>query len=217
MYFTFSKNDTSPLICNVPHSSTNIPEEFKGDFVLHEKDLEYEANYMADMYTDTLYEELVHVSSSITSNISRIVLDIERFKNEKDEPMSKVGMSALYTSTSTGNPLRTISEKNKINLEKIYENYHEVFIDLVQTSLLRENKAIIVDCHSFPSVPRVYESDQETPRPDICIGSDEYHTPKILTDILKNNFEELGYIVQVNSPFSGSIIPLDFYKKDKRV
>ena len=57
-----------------------------------------------------------------------------------------------------------------------------------------------------------YESDKEENRPDICIGVDEFHTPKDLVNLLKANLEEVGYGVKINSPFSGSIVPLNFYK-----
>lgn len=217
MYFEASENDNSPIICNVPHSGTLIPVEFAQDFSLSSDELEQEVKYMADNYTDELYVELLYVSSLIKSKLSRIVLDIERFKNEEDESMSKVGMSALYTLTSDGKILRNISEVNKNKLENIYDDYHKTFTNLVGGALEKNNAAIVVDCHSFPSEPRGYDSNKEDNRPDICIGADEYHTPKELTDILKNNFEELGYTVKINSPFSGSIVPLDFYKKDKRV
>lgn len=217
MYFETSENNNSPIICNVPHSGIAVPEEFKKDFVLNEEELQKEILYIADNYTDQLYAELLHVSSFIKSKLSRMVLDIERFKNEEDEPMSKVGMSALYILTSSGKILRNISEVNKNKLENIYDDYHNTFTNLVNRTLEKNNVAIIVDCHSFPSKPRGYESDQENDRPDICIGIDSYHTPKELTEILKNNFEEIGFSVKINSPFSGSIVPLEFYKKDKRV
>ena len=105
----------------------------------------------------------------------------------------------------------------KIALEKIYKEYYGAFTKLVDDSLIKNDKAIIIDCHSFPSVPRVYEPEQELNRPDICIGVDEYHTPKELIEILKVQFEKLGYRVEINTPFAGSIVPMDYYKKDKRV
>lgn len=217
MYLEVSKNKNSPIICNVPHSGTVIPEEFRSDFVLTQQDLDKEVLYMADNFTNYLYGELLYVSSYIISKISRVVLDIERFQNEEDEPMSKVGMSALYTRTSSGEVLRNISDENKITLEKIYKEYHDSFTKLVNDSLVKNDKAIIVDCHSFPSVPRVYEPEQGLHRPDICIGVDEYHTPKELVDILQSNFEKHGYRVEINTPFAGSIVPMDYYKKDDRV
>lgn len=217
MYFEFSKNKNSPIVCNIPHAGVLVPEEFKTDFVIYNDELQEEVQYMADNYTDELYEDLITVSSYVKSAVSRLVVDIERFENEEDEPMSKVGMSAFYTKTSSGKTLRHISEQNKINIGKIYKEYHQSFTDLVSSSLDIHNKAIIVDCHSFASIPRVYEEDKEGSRPDICIGIDEFHTPMELVKILQDNFEEFGYSVKVNSPFSGSIVPLKFYKKDTRV
>lgn len=217
MYFEYSKNDNSPIVCNVPHAGTNIPDDFMGDFVLPKKELQIEVNYMADNYTDSLYEELLYVSSFIKSAISRIVVDIERFEKGEDEPMSKVGMSAFYTRTSKGAVLRSVTTEKKENLKEIYDEYHKTFTRLVDSSLARHDCAIIVDCHSFPSVPREYEPDRNADRSDICIGADEYHTPKELTAILKNNFEELGYSVKINSPFAGTIVPMKYYQKDKRV
>lgn len=217
MYFEVSTNGNSPVICNVPHSAVAIPEEFRTSFIIPQEELQKEAEYMADKYTDILYSELLHVSSVIKSNMSRIVLDIERFQNEKDEPMSKVGMSALYTRTSSGLALRTLSPEMKSVLERIYRDYHDSFTNLVDAVLVKNDRALIVDCHSFPSVPRIYEPDQTSNRPDICIGTDEYHTPQKMTDLLKNNFEELGFGVEINTPFSGSIVPTRHYKKDKRV
>ena len=54
-------------------------------------------------------------------------------------------------------------------------------------------------------------------RPDICIGTDAYHTPDSLTNLLKNNFEELGYSVKINSPFAGAIVPSFYHEKEPRV
>jgi N-formylglutamate amidohydrolase len=217
MYFEVSQNENSPIICNVPHSGVTIPEEFKSDFVLNQEDLEKEVLYMADNYTNYLYSELLYISSYIISKISRIVLDIERFENDDDEPMSKVGMPALNTRTRSGALLRNISINSRGILENTYKEYHKSFTNLVEFSLEKNNKAIIVDCHSFPSTPRVYEPEQDKNRPDICIGVDEYHTPQELIDILKHNFEAVGLRVQINTPFAGSIVPIEYYKKDKRV
>lgn len=34
---------------------------------------------------------------------------------------------------------------------------------------------------------------------------------------LKNSFEKLGYSVGINEPFKGTIMPLKYYKQEKRV
>jgi N-formylglutamate deformylase len=215
--FEISENENSPIVCNVPHSGLSIPDEFLQDFKLNKSELDYEVMYMADNFTDKLYKELLGVSSYIKSNLSRVVVDIERFLDEDDEPMSKVGMSAFYTKTSNGLELRNISDINKVKLKNVYNEYHFNLRKLVEKSLNIFPKVVIVDCHSFASKVRAYESDKYENRPDICIGSDTYHTPDILVKIIKNNFESLGYKVEINSPFAGSIVPLEYYGLDKRV
>ena len=61
------------------------------------------------------------------------------------------------------------------------------------------------------------DPDQQPDRPDICIGTDEFHTPKELVACSTNYFIGLGYSVSMNSPYSGSIVPMRYYRKDKRV
>ena len=217
MYFEVSNNDNSPIICNVPHSGVIIPEALKMDFVVTSEKLNEEAIHMADNYTDALYSELLYVSSYIVSKISRIIVDVERFLNEEDEPMAKVGMSAFYTRTSSGAALRNVSKETNLILKKIYSDYYDAFTGLVDSVLAKYDHALIVDCHSFPSIPRPYEPDQKSDRPDICIGTDEYHTPAHMAELLKKNLEELGYRVAINTPFSGSIVPGQHYQKNKRV
>lgn len=216
-YFEISKNENSPIICNVPHSSIFIPKEFLDDYVLGFDELQRETKYMADSYINIIFSELLNFSSFIKLNISRIVLDIERFKNEEDEPMSKVGMSAIYTKTSNGDLLREIKEENKEKLLEIYDDYHNNFTELVENSLQKNDFALIVDCHSFPSKVRIYDQDKNEHRPDICIGIDDFHTPKVLQDLLENNFKNSGFSVEINSPFSGTIVPIYYYKKNNKV
>lgn len=217
MYFTISENPNSPIVCNVPHMGAMIPEEFRRDYIVDDQVLAHEVAHLADNDTDELYKELLHFSSFIMSTISRVVVDIERFEREADEPMSAVGMGAFYTRTSTGAILRNIGPENRDRLEALYREYHHALTNLTRGALTRHDRALIVDCHSFPSIPRPYESNQTTPRPDICIGFDSYHTPDALRDILQHNFRALGYTVGINTPFSGAIVPMEYYQKDNRV
>ena len=53
-------------------------------------------------------------------------------------------------------------------------------------------------------------------RAEICIGTDNFHTPTSLKNDFINQFEKLGFSVAVNDPFSGAIVPKKFYKRDSR-
>jgi N-formylglutamate amidohydrolase len=218
MYFESRRNIKSPVICHVPHSSIFLPKEFVGNFLIDEKELATEVLMLADLYTNELYKGIIDDSNSLSSLVSRVVVDMERFPDESMEPMSKVGMSALYTKTQTGELLRELTQEMRVVLlEKIYTPYHEIFTEMVEDTLRIHGTCLIIDCHSFPSIPRLYESDQSENRPDICIGTDTYHTPFALQNKLKEKFEHAGYRTKYNSPFSGSIVPMKFYHNDKRV
>jgi len=72
------------------------------------------------------------------------------------------------------------------------------------------DKIVIIDCHSFSNEQAV-EQGFSSDIPDICLGTDEIHTsPKLLT-LCKEHFEKEGYSIGVNTPFSGTIIPLELY------
>lgn len=81
----------------------------------------------------------------------------------------------------------------------------------------KDDKVIIIDCHSFPKYPLPYELSQAKERAEICIGTDEFHTPSFLKDGMEKAFKYYNYSVAINKPFSGAIVPMDYYQKDKRV
>jgi N-formylglutamate amidohydrolase len=130
-------------------------------------------------------------------------------------------MGVLYTTTSHGKTLRgeeyTSGERRSHLLNEFYFPHHEAFRKAVEEELIQTGSALIIDCHSFPSVPLPYELDQNPERPDICIGTDAFHTPVELSDRLKNEFSEMGYSVELNAPFSGAIVPQQFYQTNAAV
>ena len=90
-----------------------------------------------------------------------------------------------------------------------------MFFVMVDSCLEQHDQCLIIDCHSFPARPLPYESDKN--RPDICIGTDTYHTSTVLKNQLSTAFKAHGYDVAIDSPFSGTIVPLKHYHKDQRV
>ena len=76
---------------------------------------------------------------------------------------------------------------------------------------------MIIDAHSFPPVPLPYEADQDGDRPDICIGSDDFHTPPALTSLAVTLCREAGWTVAVNRPFAGALVPMAYFGTDTRV
>jgi N-formylglutamate amidohydrolase len=87
----------------------------------------------------------------------------------------------------------------------------------VATAVRQRGRCLIVDCHSFPSCPLPYELDQRLERPDICVGTDQFHTPMELADEASENFRQLGYTVSLNRPFAGALVPARFFHRDASV
>lgn len=167
---------------------------------------------MADLFSEELFEDLFEKFGGLKCGLSRIVVDMERFENDKKEPMSGAGMGVLYSKTSEGKMMRRVGRTGRSEyLEDIYRPYHEALSGLVGQCLKKFGKCIILDCHSFPSVPWPYEADRKKNRPDICIGTDKLHTPAALRRILSSDLKAGGFSVKFNSPYSGSIVPLSFY------
>ena len=203
----------NPIIIHVPHASTFIPEEEKQYFVT--PDLKHEIAVMTDHFCDDLYdigEEMIRFP------VSRLICDPERFRNDAEEIMSKNGMGAVYRKCSDGTPLKTVTEHHREEiLERYYDRHHMRLTEAVERKLKAYGTCLIIDGHSFYDEPLPYELNQEKDRPDICIGTDPYHTPENLTETFCNYFREKGYTVKINRPFAGSLVPLKYYRKDPRV
>lgn len=116
-------------------------------------------------------------------------------------------MGVIYTKTSHGLPLqRTISEGERTELlQNLYWPHHQTLSKAVMQQILQKGTALIIDAHSFPTRPLPCDIDQDPMRPDFCIGSDEYHTPKDLVCLIEQKLVTSGYSVMVNRPYSGTI------------
>lgn len=200
------------LILHIPHGSTFVPETFQ---VLEGVSLEKEFQRMTDWYTEELFN--FDEAEKLVFPYSRLYCDVERFRQDKDESMAKKGMGVCYTCTSYGTKLREVSSREKVFIKStIYDVHHKKLETLVEEELYVQGSALILDCHSFPNefLAQHNESDK---RPDICLGTDSFHTPNELMKKLRDYFEKAGLSVAINEPFVGTMVPLKFYGKDKRV
>ena len=200
---------TDAIILHIPHASTVLPNEVA--FLLGAENLAYEVDAMTDHHTDQLFD--LSGARRCVFPVSRLVVDPERFI---EDSMESVGMGVVYTHTAAGEALRAISEIDRLALiNSYYHPHHTALTRMADECLEKHNQCLIIDCHSFPAQPLPYENDLN--RPDICIGTDAFHTQPELEATLVNSFQEYGYSVAINSPFAGSLVPIDFYRKEPRV
>ena len=206
------------VIFHIPHDSFFIPYEVRKQFLLPEEDLQKEFVKMTDYWTLALYANGIPVEQTLVSPVSRLVVDVERFANDSQEVMSKIGMGAIYQRTHDLRELRrTLSREERDHLIKnYYEPHHSALTAKVEKALTAFNKAVVIDLHSFSSTQLPYEGSEVKIRPEICIGTDSFHTPSDLQEAFLYEFGKV-FDTALNSPFEGALVPSCHYRKDSRV
>ena len=202
------------LILHIPHSSTFIPD--KDGFVLNDELLINEIIKLTDWYTDDLFHS--EKDEMIVAEFSRIFCDPERFAEDEKEEMASVGMGVLYEKTDNGNLMREVSPELRSNiLTNYYWEHHQRLNEAVNEQLANYGKAIIIDCHSMSDIPFIRDKDQKSKRTDFAIGKDIFHTNEELQQTTINFFTDRGIDVAINSPYSGTIVPMEHYQKNENV
>jgi N-formylglutamate amidohydrolase len=210
----------SPVLIHVPHASTTVPADVRSTIELSDAELGAELRAMTDWHTDRIATAAVSAdgagsASMFVNQLSRLVVDPERFPDDR-EVMRTVGMGAVYTSTSDGRVLRSISAAQETAmLDAYFHPYAAALADLVDEVLERHGRCIIIDLHSFPARPLPYEFDPAAPRPEICLGTDAAHTPTWLSDAAEAAFD--SFEIAWNTPFAGTYVPLRHYGREANV
>jgi len=184
-------------VIHIPHASTLVPASARSSIALSEEDLQRELLTMTDHFTDDLFRVPENLAKAVTFPVSRLVVDPERFVNDRDEPMAAKGMGVIYTLTSSGQPLRkapSTQERDEL-LSTYYLPHHLRLAQEVDAALAVHDRCLIVDAHSFPARPLPYEAYQDPDRCDICVGTDPFHTPTWLADLTIHEFRNRGYLL----------------------
>ncbi len=209
-----------PIVAHVPHASTVIPPDVRAGILLDDAALARELVRLTDHHTDRLFAWLGGLgATALVNGRSRLVVDPERLPDDAEEPMARVGQGAVYMRTTDGRPLRAPDDAagRTALLATCFVPYHAALEGLVGEALERAGECLLVDCHSFATIPLPSETDQARDRPDVCIGTDAFHTPVALAERLHGALEAQAFRVAVDRPFTGTIVPLRWYRRDARV
>lgn len=192
---------TESLIFHIPHSSLHIPFTTGFEVSL----IQSQINLLTDVNTHLIFD-VPHTEKLITP-FSRVFCDVERLPDDEEE-MFKSGRGFFYTHCDNGDKLREDIDGIK---QKIYEEYyvkhHQKLEQMIEERIDAIGFATIIDCHSFTNTPFETDLTQCGVRPDICIGTSKTHTPDWLLNKVNNFYIESGATVEINSPYSGTIVP----------
>ncbi|MGA5507189.1 N-formylglutamate amidohydrolase [Streptomyces umbrinus] len=209
----------SPVILHVPHSSRVIPPDVRRGIVLEDAALEGELDRITDSHTAriaaTAAERCAIEPWQFVNQLSRLVVDPERFPDEREE-MLAVGMGAVYTRTTHREELRPADHDGQRLVERYFHPYAAAVTDAVTQRLEAVGRAVIIDVHSYPTERLPYELHGDGPRPPICLGRDAFHTPADLLAHAEKAFAGFGG-TGINTPFEGTYVPLKYYGTDPRV
>lgn len=204
---------------HIPHAGLAIPADIRAGITLDDAALRRQQVLLTDHLTDRLFDWLPGAGATTFINrTSRLVVDPERFPDDTQEPMAARGQGAVYTRTTDGDPMRPDDPVARAALmARFFTPYHVALTALVERTLERHGRCLIIDGHSFGTVPLPSEHDQAPDRPDICLGTDPTHTPEPLFAALDGAFRDAGFTVKRDSPFAGSLVPLAHHGRDRRV
>ena len=209
----------SPIIFNSPHSGSNYPEQFLAASRIDLASL----RRSEDSFMDELIAGLVDAGFPVVRvNFPRSYVDVNREPYELDPRMftgrlpSFANTRSMRVAGGLGTIPRVVGDGQEIyrerlsvddalgRIEALYKPYHRALRRLISKAHLAFGAAILVDCHSMPSVG---VSREEKRRPDIVIG-DRYDTScaPLLPNIIEDVMSGLGYSVGRNKPYAGGFI-----------
>eukprot|EP01048_Picozoa_sp_COSAG05_P005633 COSAG05_NODE_340_length_11109_cov_150.755041_8_plen_318_part_00 len=225
------------LLLHVPHASTHVPADALQDFVVTPAELRAEQLRMVDWHTDELYlggattaaaaahpgcgPAVVPVGRkalALVARVSRVVVDVERFSDDEQEPSAQFGMGATYVATTEGGVLRKLTPGRRDELMAAHYWPHHAMLDTLAGRCLEQHgRCLILDCHSFPSKYLPLGTYGDGPLPEICIGTDLRHTSAELQELAVRHFREAGFLVAINTPFAGALVPNSCFGSELRV
>lgn len=176
-----------------------------------------------DAYVDDLFSSVTEFGAPLLTAVApRAFVDLNRQADELDSAIiqgvnknilnSRVlsGLGVIPRIVSKGNNIQsgkmTIEQAN-LRLDKSYFPYHYKLKKLLDQTKLEFGKVILIDCHSMPmrSTHSLRSSDGKSP--NIVLGN--RFGSSCSSDIMeqiKSSFEDAGFRVSQNIPFSGAYI-----------
>jgi len=207
----------TPVLLHLPHDSTVIPPADRADYLISDADLDLELLRLTDWHTAALYADGVPAEEIVRAEVSRLVVDVERFADDRLERCAAVGMGATYVQTCDGRPLRALTpERRKELLDRYYWPHHHRLNESAADRLTRFGRCVILDAHSFPTGQLPTQVGFSAPL-EIGVGTQPGHTSPQLRALAEDFFRAHGFVVGVDIPFSGAIVPNRYFGKEFRV
>lgn len=208
LYNIYNENNMKyPIIINLPHSGTKIPNEIRKKFVSPAPILANTDWFLNELFSFLIEKELTILSA----NYSRYVVDLNRIITD---PIigDNYNKCTIYGKTTWKKDLYKqypTQEECKKRIKEYYEPYHLKLQELINNKLKKFKKVLILDLHSGYS---------STGDKDICLGTANNTMCDIsLVQDLKEALENVGYTVNLNNPMTGGKVLRKYHEENNNV
>ncbi len=208
-----------PFVLSSPHSGRDYPPDF-----LEASPLDLETlRRSEDSFVDELFAGAVDVGAPLLNALfPRAYLDPNREPYELDPAMFEDSLPAYANTRSLrvagglGTVARVVTDGAEIyyrkmvfadaenRIETLYLPYHRKLRALLDHTKQRFGYAVLIDCHSMPSIGGPMDEDPGHDRADIVLG-DRFGTACApdLTQLAEEVLVDMGYTVVRNNPYAG--------------
>ncbi len=214
------RQQIAPLVFSSPHSGSEYSADFLGASRLDAFDL----RRSEDSFVDELFSLAPHHGAPLMHALfPRAYVDPNREPYELDPNMFQGTLPAYVKTRSDrvragfGTIARVVANGAEIyreklhfadaaaRIERFYEPYHATLRGLIEETRERFNFAILLDCHSMPSVGGPSDRDAGLRRADIVLG-DRFGAACAaeVTDHAERTLLDLGFRVARNEPYAGA-------------
>ncbi len=223
------KEQTLPVVVDVPHAGEWIPEDVRQEMVIGEKVLRRDL----DLYVDQIWAQVPELGATlVASNVSRYVVDLNRAADDV-APETVKGAKEIFEegyyrergvvwrTTTARTPVmdEPMSKKAfKERLDRFYHPYHKALADEIARVRSEFGYCILIDGHSMPSTGRSGHSDPGRKRAEIVPGDvDGESCDRTLRWLVEEHFRDAGFSVRSNEPYKGGWITRNYGEPEKGV
>lgn len=205
-----------PVVFDSPHSGTAYPPDFgfACDLALLRQ---AEDTYVAELYAGVP----AYGAPLLEALFPRSYIDVNRAVDDLEQGLlnapwtgplrpgekSGLGMGLIRRLCKPGLPMydRLLSpEEVRHRIDRFYRPYHAALDALMDRAHERFGMALLIDCHSMPSVTEMLPSGSNPLHADFVIGDRDGTTAAVdIVTLVEDTLRGFGYRVRRNDPYKG--------------
>ncbi len=213
---------TAPLVFSSPHSGSFYPPGFIAASRLDPVML----RRSEDAFVDELFAGAPEAGAPLLkARFPRAFIDPNREPYELDPGMfadalpTWVNRASPRVGAGLGTIARVVANGAEIyrgklafaeaeaRIEALYRPYHNALAALLDATVERFGRVLLIDCHSMPAVGGPMDRDPGKPRVDFVLGDAHgVSCARPVMDWAEARLRSFGYTVSRNDPFAGGFI-----------